>query len=219
MENVLNTIKSKVKTTKVLAILGVVLILLGLFFNVGSLKFDLGKDGAEGMAMLSMFGINLTEEVEATPMNCWGGYVMLILGILALAIVFIDFVKAKLPANAVEKFKYWNLLENKKAIWVVAAIIIVILVATWKRPMQAKFVDSMNESMSSLSSMASAFGGSSSEPEKMKIKDLKDAEGIEYSIGAGFVIILLGAAALIAYPIFYKPEEKEVVAEPISNNE
>ena len=74
MENVLNTVKSKVKTTKVLAILGVVLILLGLFFNVGSLKFDLGKDGAEGMAMLSMFGINLTEKVEATPMNCWGGY-------------------------------------------------------------------------------------------------------------------------------------------------
>ena len=214
MENVLNTVKNKVKTTKVLAILGVVLILLGVFFNVGSLKFKEAE--SEGFDLNSMFGM-LNIKSEAMLTDYWGGIVIIILAVLALALAYVGFVKAKLPETAVNKITFWDKLENIKAIWVPAIIILVIVIATWKTPIQNKFLDSMNATLGGVSSM---FGGG--EEAKLTREDLEDdsfKEDARYKIGTGFVLVVLGAAALIAYPIFYKPEEKEVVAEPVANNE
>ena len=114
MDNVLNTVKTKATTTKVLAILGIVLIILGLFCNVGTLKFKVHKKEAKSKIeeqmgdYKSLMGDDYVDkmldeldkeakkhEYSGTEMKTWGGPVILILGVAALAMVFIDFVKAK----------------------------------------------------------------------------------------------------------------------------
>lgn len=203
MENVLNTVKSKVKTTKILAILGVVLIILGVFFNVGELKFKEEKSG--GFDISSIFGM-LKVESEAMLTDYWGGIVIIILAVLALALAYIGFVKSKLPEATVSKITFWDKLENAKAIWVPAILILLILILTWKTPIQNKFINSWNSSIGGMSSMMG--GGDSMKLTKDDMKDDKFSDSVKYSIKPGFIIVLLGAAALIAYPIFYKPEEK-----------
>ncbi len=210
MENVLNTVKSKVKTTKILAILGVVLIILGVFFNVGELKFKEQKSG--GYDIGAMFGA-LKIESEAMLTNYWGGIVIILLAVVALALAYIGFVKSKLPETTASKITFWDKLENAKAIWVPAIIILVILIGTWKTPIQNKFVDSMNETMGSFSSMLGE-GNLKITKDDLKEDSFKDATS--YSIGLGFVLVLLGSIALIAYPIFYKPEENVQEATSVS---
>lgn len=223
MENVLNTVKEKVKTTKVLAIVGVILIILGLFFNVGRMHFKLQKEDArksieaEVGDYASYFGDDYITsqldslekmaeamEFEETAMNYWGGYAMLILGVVALALVFIDFVKAKLPVATAEKIKFWDVLKNKKLITLVAAVILVLLVVTWTTPLKKEFADSVGIEMKEVND------------------ELKEGEEnfvkAKYSLGTGFIFIFLGAVSLGAYPFLYKPEETVAEAQPAEEN-
>ncbi len=214
MENVLSTIKDKVATTKVLAIIGVVLIIAGLFFNVGTLKFKVDKKAmkkeleAEMGDYKSVLGDDYVDkqldelskmakryDSKGTAMKCWGGFVMLIGGVAALALVYIDFVKAKLPEETVKKITFWDKLENRKAVWVPAILILVVLILTWQIPLKKDYADIRNIEYKEV---------------KDSLKEAKDAHvKVNYMIGAGFVFIFLGAASLIAYPILYKPEITE----------
>lgn len=229
MENVLNTVKSKVKTTKVLAILGVVLVLLGLFFNVGKLHFKVQKDKVkeEVKTQAEQYGVSFGSEqekaveeeieslekmvdsyaIEETSMNYWGGYVMLILGVLALALAYINFIESKIPEEARAKIKFWEKLKNIKLILVIGVIILVLLVCTWKMAINTSIAKDADVKMSEVDDQIEAL-------EKLTGDLVKG----KYSIGSGFVLIFLGAAALIAYPIFYKPEETVAEAQPAEGN-
>ena len=214
MENVLNTVKNKVKTTKVLAILGVVLILLGLFFNVGKIGYKV-KNREKYKASITMYyepsdeqlreSIKQVEKTEFTntSMKYWGGPVMLILSAVALALVYINFIESKIPEETRKKIAFWDKLKNKKMVLVIAAIIMVILISTWQIPVNKDIYEDIE----------------SSEIKEMKEESNADGVKMSHSIGAGFILIFLGAASLGAYPFLYKPEESDVVAEPVANNE
>lgn len=207
--NILGIVKEKTSTTKILAILGVVLILAGLFFNVGTLKFkvkskEMKKELKDKMgSYVSDEDINkrideLEKETKrhsykGTEMQSWGGIVILISGVAALALVYIDFVKAKLPEETVKKITIWDKLENRKMVWAPAVITLVVLILTWQIPLKKDFADDTHVDYKEVK------------------KELEEAEKEAYMkasfvIGSGFVFIFLGAAALVAYPILYKPE-------------
>lgn len=215
MENVLNTIKSKVKTTKILAILGVVLIILGLFFNVGKLKPKVTdkekfKSTNPYAAYYTLTDDQVKEAIkesekevwETTGIEYWGGYVMLILGVVGIALAYIDFIESKVPAETREKIKFWDKLKNIKLISVVAAVVLILLILTWKMPINKYYCEKEKVEMEDLSEEFDDL-------EKIGIK-------MKYSIESGFILIFIGSVALGAYPFFYKPEEKVQEATPVS---
>lgn len=231
MENVLNTVKSKVKTTKVLAIIGAVLIILGLFFNVGKLTFKVDKDAvkaevkeqsggyasdSEISKMIdsqidSLNSMAKSQAVEETSMNYWGGYIMLILAILAVGLVFIDFIEKKVPADKIAKISFWSKLKNAKLICLLAVVILVIMVATWKVPLKKGFADETGLEYKEVSE---------------RLDSIKEYFlQAKYKIGTGLVFVVLGSVSLVAYPLLYKPEDKveeavkaeEPKAEPTPN--
>ncbi len=223
MENVLNTVKSKVKTTKILAIIGIVLVILGLFFNVGKLSFKVDKDKIK-TSIKESAGSWLSDEeiskridseidsvnslaksytIEETSMNYWGGYVMLILAVIATCLVFIDFIEKKVPAEKIQKISFWSKLKNLKVVCLPAIIILVIMVATWKMPLKAGFADDADMEYKEVNERLDSMKGYYLEA--------------KFSIGLGLVFVVLGSAALVAYPLLYKPEDKveeAVKAEP-----
>ncbi len=214
MENVLKTVKSKVKTTKVLAIIGAVLIILGLFFNVGKLTFKVDKDAvkaeikeqsgnyvsdSEISKMIdsridSLNSMAKSQAVEETSMNYWGGYVMLILAILAVGLVFIDFIEKKVPADKIAKISFWSKLKNTKLICLLAVVILVIMVATWKMPLKKGFADETGLEYKEVSE---------------RLDSIKEYFlQAKYKIGTGLIFVVLGSVSLAAYPLLYKPEDK-----------
>lgn len=228
MENVLNTVKSKVKTTKILAIIGIVLVILGLFFNVGKLSFKVDKDKIKSSIKESVGSWLSDDEVskridseidsvnslakahtiEETSMKYWGGYVMLILAVIVTCLVFIDFIEKKVPADKIAKISFWNTLKNTKLICLLAAVILVIMVATWKMPLKAGFADDANLEYKEVNE---------------RLDSMEDYYlQAKFSIGLGLVFVVLGSVSLVAYPLLYKPENKveeavKAEAEPTSN--
>lgn len=108
MQNFLNLVKEKCQNTKILGIVGAILLIVGNFFTY---------------AKVSIFGIK--EGISFIEVA--GGKILVILGVLNLVLVFKELIKPKIPANILEKIK---IIDNTKVILVPTIIsVIVILIA------------------------------------------------------------------------------------------
>lgn len=95
----------KLKTTKILGIVGAILLIVGNFFPFVTVK---------------LFGMK-----ESVSFMEGDGIFTLILGIIALAMVLIDFILAKIPEG---KFKFLFKLRNQKLLLIPAIISAIIVI-------------------------------------------------------------------------------------------
>lgn len=101
----MDKVLSIIKNTKILGIVGAVLLIIGTFFNFYT---------------VSLFGYKSSMQlIEAGE-----GKVMIILGIAALAIIFIDFIISKIPEG---KADFLKKLRNQKFTLVPAVIAAIVL--------------------------------------------------------------------------------------------
>jgi len=95
----------KLKNTKILGIVGAIFLIIGNFFTFAKLEF---------------FGTHTGKLIDGSD-----GVIVLILGILALLIVFIDFILTKVPEG---KMQFLFKLRNPKAVLIPAVIAGIIVV-------------------------------------------------------------------------------------------
>ena len=111
MQEFLKIAKDKCQHTKLLGIIGGIILIIGNFFNY---------------ATANIFGFKQGISFASVA----GGKILIILGILYLLLLFKDFIKTKLPANILEKIK---ILDNMKILLVPVIIaIITILISNGK---------------------------------------------------------------------------------------
>ncbi len=101
-------VKDKCQNTKILGIIGVVLIIISTFFKY---------------VVVSIFGIK--EGVSLA--GYWEGKVLIFLGLVGLATIFSDFITEKVPANIASKITFF---KNQKMIWVLVALGILLVLIT-----------------------------------------------------------------------------------------
>lgn len=101
----MDKVLSVLKNTKILGIIGAILLIIGNFFTFASVKV-------------------LWVEQSVSFIESGDGVFVLILGILALLIVFIDFILSKIPEG---KLKFLFKLRNQKIVLIPAIISAIIL--------------------------------------------------------------------------------------------
>lgn len=111
MQEFLKVAKDKCQNTKLIGIIGGIILVIGNFFNYATANIFGFK---QGLSFASVAG----------------GKILIVLGILYLVLLFKDFIKPKLPANVLEKVK---ILDNTKILLIPVAIsIITILISNGK---------------------------------------------------------------------------------------